>query len=147
MGGKVRGWAKLQVYVLALCMANYMEVILKSCTISMSLVAYLNYIILTLSLYQSYYSRFVSVFIHTTDDDIRQNEGFKNVSLGNVLSAAYQDKTVSFISQQEQVCLGNFSRWCSTVHHFVLSLSPSPRRSLSSTVVHPLKYRLVYTSC
>ena len=38
-----------------------------------------------------------------TDDDIRQNEGFKNVSLGNVLSAAYQDKAVSFISDQHQV--------------------------------------------
>ncbi|XP_064403750.1 dipeptidyl peptidase 3-like [Halichondria panicea] len=35
-------------------------------------------------------------------DDIRQNEGFKNVSLGNVLSAAYQDKAVSFISDQHQ---------------------------------------------
>ena len=37
------------------------------------------------------------------DDDIRQNEGFKNVSLGNVLAAAAQDKRVSFLAQKEQV--------------------------------------------
>ncbi len=36
------------------------------------------------------------------DDDIRQNEGFKNVSLGNVLTAAYQDKRVSFVCPEDQ---------------------------------------------
>jgi dipeptidyl-peptidase-3 len=35
-------------------------------------------------------------------DDIRQNEGFKNVSLGNVLSAAAQDKRVSFVAPEDQ---------------------------------------------
>ena len=39
------------------------------------------------------------------DDEIQQNEGFKNVSLGNVLSAALQDKRVSFLAQQDQVRL------------------------------------------
>ncbi|KAL5463816.1 hypothetical protein EMCRGX_G032752 [Ephydatia muelleri] len=35
-------------------------------------------------------------------DDIRQNEGFKNVSLGNVISSAGQDKRVTFLLPEDR---------------------------------------------
>lgn len=53
---------------------------------------------------------FQFAIILPSDDEIRQNEGFKNVSLGNVLSAAYSDKRVSFVSHEDHVC--NFKLVC-----------------------------------
>ena len=38
-----------------------------------------------------------------SDDDIRQNEGFKNVSLGNVLSSGYKDTKVTFLDPADKV--------------------------------------------
>lgn len=35
-------------------------------------------------------------------DDIRQNEGFKNVSLGNVISAGYQDQKATFLREEDK---------------------------------------------
>ena len=34
-------------------------------------------------------------------DDIRQNEGFKNVSLGNVITAKYRDSNLNFLSEYD----------------------------------------------
>lgn len=42
------------------------------------------------------------------DDDIRQNEGFKNVSLGNVIPAAYKESVIPFLNNTDKQLLEKY---------------------------------------
>jgi len=57
------------------------------------------YVVISLSTNVGY------VLICITDDDIRQTEGFKNVSLGNVIVSAYKDSIdkVNFLAPEDKV--------------------------------------------
>lgn len=51
------------------------------------------------------------------DDDIRQSEGFKNVSLGNVLAVAYatQKEKLTFLKEEDKVRCSAY-----TCRHYLL---------------------------
>lgn len=47
------------------------------------------------------YVNWVTFFCSILDDEIRQTEGFKNVSLGNVIPASYQASQTPFLGDSD----------------------------------------------
>lgn len=64
------------------------------------------------------------------DDEIRQNEGFKNVSLGNVIPATFMGRKLSFLSPDDEASLVKHAvssfevRCCVIVFFFFSFISP-----------------------
>lgn len=47
----------------------------------------------------------VYLFIFNLDEEIKQNEGFKNVSLGNVISSSYTFENANYLNKKDQVSI------------------------------------------
>lgn len=61
------------------------------------------------------------------DDEIRQNEGFKNVSLGNVIPASFMGRKISFLSAEDESLLlkhavASFEVSLLSIYHYSWSL-------------------------
>lgn len=62
-------------------------------------------IVITVSLVTFFFVNVTIFLFFFQDDEIRQNEGFKNVSLGNVIPAAYKDAVLPFLNGTDKQLL------------------------------------------